>query len=458
MTAESDHLAGLPDGEAVVTGAAALDLAVLEQARPQWDVPGLQVVVVRHGEVLVAGGLGAQGADDPTPVSSRSLFDHGSCGKAYTALLASLLHDDGLLDLDAPVRVLVPELSLPDPDIAARVTVRDLLSHRSGISRHDLAWILNDTWDRGELLRRLAHLPTAGPLRGQWVYSNFGFALAGEAIGRAASSTWEELLDSRVLGPLGMTTASGRPPQPTRDRACGHLLHDGRPVVTPHRDLLGPAPAGQLVASAQDAARWLLLQAGEPLLPRSTVERTHQVHMDMGQTFPMPELELDGYALGWAAGRYRGRPMVTHSGGIDGFLTQTLVLPDEGIGVLVSANQHMSGLPMAAILTLADQLLGEEGSDWLARLRPPAAEPKPARPAGDATGIAGAWTHPGYGELDIGRATARLGSGELAVLRGTSGLQLHYAPLDIDVDVAQEDDALLLAVDQGSPPVRFVRR
>jgi len=106
-------------------------------------VPGLQVVAVRHGDVLVAGGVGVQGADDPTPVSSQSLIDHGSCGKGYTALLASLLHDEGLLDLDAPVRVLVPELVLPDPKTAAQVTVRDLLAHRSGLGRHDLAWILN---------------------------------------------------------------------------------------------------------------------------------------------------------------------------------------------------------------------------------------------------------------------------------------------------------------------------
>jgi CubicO group peptidase (beta-lactamase class C family) len=438
--------------------AAALDLTALERALSDWHVLGLQVVVVRRSEVLVAGGFGVQGVDDPTPVSGRSLFDHGSCGKAYTALLASLLHDDGLLDLDAPVRLLVPELALPDEDLAERVTLRDLLSHRSGLSRNDLAWILNGAWDRAELLRRLAHLPATGPLRGQWAYSNFGFALAGEAIGRAAGATWEDLLEKRILAPLGMAAASGRPGGATPDRAAGHVLTDRRVVPTPHRELLGPAPAGQLVASADDAARWLLLHAGEPLLPRPAVERTHQVQMDMGQPHPLPEMELDGYAMGWVAGRYRGRRMLTHSGGIDGFLTQTLVLPDDALGVLVSANQHMSGLPMAAMLTLADQLLGEAEDDWLTRLRTPAAEAKPEPPRADTARLSGRWTHPGYGELEIGAAgTARLGSGELAVRQSETGLQLYYAPLALDVDLAVEEDALLLSLDTGSPPTRFVR-
>ena len=441
-----------------MTAAAVVDLAVLEQALSGWHVPGLQVVVVRRGEVLLSGGSGVQGVDDATPLTSRSLFDHGSCGKAYTALLASLLHDEGLLDLDAPVRLLVPELALPDAGIAGQVTLRDLLSHQSGLSRHDLAWILNGAWDRSELLRRLVHLPMAGPLRGQWAYSNLGFALAGEAVGRAASSTWEDLLEQRILGPLGMTTASGRPGGSSRDRASGHLLTAGRARQTPHRELLGPAPAGQLVASAEDAARWLLLHAGEPLLPRTAVERTHQVQVSMGRDHPLPELALDGYALGWATGRYRGRRMLTHSGGIDGFLTQTLVLPDDGIGVLVSANQHMSGLPMAAMLTLADQLLDEPEGEWLTRLRPAAPEPEPARPRADTSALVGLWSDRGYGELVVAAdGTAQLGDGTLEVLQGEAGLQLHYAPLAVDADLSVEGDVLRAELDPATGPTRFTR-
>lgn len=437
---------------------AVLDLELLEQALPAWQVPGLQVAVVLRGEVLFVGGLGVRGIDDPTPVTAGSLFDHGSSGKAYTALLASLLHDDGWLDLDAPVRVLVPELVIPDPEVTEQATLRDLLSHRSGLSRHDLAWIFNAEWDRSELLRRMAYLPMAGPLRGQWVYSNLGYTLAGEAIGRAAGSTWEDLLDQRVLAPLGMTAATARPPGQSPQRASGHLIRDGRVVPTPHRDLRGPAPAGQLVASAEDAARWLLLHAGEPLLPRAAVQRTHQPQVDMPGGYPWPEMVLDGYGLGWVVGRYRGRTMVTHSGGIDGFLTQTLVLPEERIGVLVSANQHMSGLPTAAMLTLVDQLLGEGDGNWLTRLREPEVEAKPARQRARTSALVGSWWHPGYGELVVDAAgAARLGSGELEVLEGEDGLQLRFDPLDVDVELSVEEGAVLADFDAGTGPVRFAR-
>src|SRR4051794_17522198 len=124
-----------------------------------WHVPGLELAAVRDGAVVHAGGIGLRDAATGAPATGRTLFHHGSCGKAVTALLAALVAEEGLLALDAPVRRYVPELRLSDPVVADRVTTRDLLSHRSGIGRHDLAWIFNPTWSREELIRRLEHLP-----------------------------------------------------------------------------------------------------------------------------------------------------------------------------------------------------------------------------------------------------------------------------------------------------------
>lgn len=437
----------------------ALNLELLAGAMPAWNVPGMQVVAVQDGEVLHAGGLGVSSLDTQAPVTDRTLFDHGSCGKAYTALIGSLLHDEGVLDLDEPVRRHVPELSVPDEAITEQVTVRDLLSHRSGLSRHDLAWILNGTWDRPEVVDRLRHLPAAGPLRGQWLYSNFGYALAGHAMGRAAGTTWERLLAERVLEPLGMGVHDRASVAGDPERGDGHALADGTAVATPHRDLDGVAPAGFLVASAQDAARWLLLQAGEPLLSQHAVGRTREVQLAMDQALPFPELEIDGYGLGWAVGRFHGHEIAYHSGGIDGFLTQTLVLPERRTAVLVSANQHMSGLPLAGVLTLAEQLLGEPDGNWLTKLRPPAAEPIPPRRPADTAGLVGRWSDPGYGELVIrADGTARIGSADLAVVEGEGGPQLHYPPLDFVAELKRSGDALESPLDPGTPPVRFVQQ
>ncbi len=203
--------------------------AVLDRAGGEldaWRVPGLELAVVRAGEPLYAGGFGVRGVEDATPVTATTLFHHGSCGKAYTGLLATVLAEEGLVDLDAPVRRWVPELRLPDAVTAERVTLRDLLSHRSGFGRHDLSWILHPSMDGAELLRRLEHLPLAGELRAQWLYSNFGYALAGLALGRAAGSGWGDALRGRVLAPLGMsrTLTSVVQAEADDDRARPHLL------------------------------------------------------------------------------------------------------------------------------------------------------------------------------------------------------------------------------------------
>ncbi|MCA1713034.1 MAG: beta-lactamase family protein, partial [Actinobacteria bacterium] len=166
---------------------------VLEAELGRWQVPGLSLALVADGEVRWTAGIGVRTAGDPAPVTERTLFQHGSCVKAYTALLACVLASESVLDLDAPVRRWVPELELPDADRAASVTLRDLLAHRSGISRHDLVWILSPSLDRVELVRRLRHLPLAAGLRERMEYTNLGYALAALALERAAGAGWGDL-------------------------------------------------------------------------------------------------------------------------------------------------------------------------------------------------------------------------------------------------------------------------
>src|SRR4051794_2830991 len=239
-------------------------LAELEAELPRRRVPGVQVAIVREGEVLFAGGVGVRDVTTQEPVSAQTLFDHGSCGKAYTALLAAVLHDEGVLDLDAPVRQYVPELELPDPVLAGRIRTRDLLSHRSGLGRHDFTWILNSSWTGEELVRRLAHLPLHGDLRAEMAYSNLGYTLAGAVIERATASTWHEQVHKRVLLPAGMTGTLTRADAflTHPEHATPHAVHDGVSAPTAHRVTEGIAPAGQITTTATDAARWLLVHTG----------------------------------------------------------------------------------------------------------------------------------------------------------------------------------------------------
>jgi CubicO group peptidase (beta-lactamase class C family) len=449
----------------------------------EWHVPGLQVTVVADGEVVHAGGLGVRGVDDPAPVARRTLFQHGSCGKAYTGLLAALLAADGTVDLDAPVRRYVPELRLRDSYVADHVTLRDLLSHRSGFPRHDLIWIFDQDITRAELIRRLEFLPMLHEPRTTWSYSNLGFALAGLALGRATDSTWEEQLRLRVLEPLGMSrTFTTYEDIPTDDVARPHLLRDEKPVETNVRRLNAAAPAGQVVTCADDAARWLLLQAGEPLLPAQAVKVTHTPAILLpNDAMPFAELGVSGYGLGWGVGTYRGRPTGWHSGGVDGYATQTMVLPAYRLGVTVSANLNNSQLPMAAMLHLADVLLGETAeSSWFERVRgmsdeesEPVDKPSPeakvaAPPAHPLDDYVGSYYEPAYGELVVTRH-----DGELAVrvagteLGGThrhyETWDLRYPPLEVDLAVTFFTGAdgtvseAISTLDDATDPIRFRR-
>ncbi|HET6910390.1 MAG TPA: serine hydrolase [Mycobacteriales bacterium] len=450
-------------------------------------VPGLELAVVRDGKTVFAGGVGVRGVFDPAPVSATTLFHHGSCGKAYTGLLAVLLAADGVVELDVPVRRYVPELRLPDPVIAERVTLRDLLSHRSGFGRNDLAWIVNPGWSPEDVVARLEHLPLVGDLRAQWSYSNFGYALAGFALGRAAGTSWAAEMHERVLGPLGMSrtrlTAAGMAEDP--DHATPHVVRDEVPRATVFRLLNGIAPAGEVVSCAEDSVRWLMAQLGEGPLSAELVRQPQTPSMLVPSgVSPFPEMEFVGYGLGWLAGRYRGRPLVWHNGGVDGFATQTLLLPDDRIGILASANVFPGNTSLAVVLGIADELLGRGGDEpsWFERLRAAesAAEAVPEQPseaaptsptavkphAHDLAAYAGSYDNHGWGRLTVavGDSGLRVWIGEYemeAAHRHFETWRLYYAPLDGEGTVTFATDAsgtvcaADIAFESVPEPVRF---
>ena len=455
-------------------------LAELEAELPRRQVPGVQVAVVREGDVIFAGGVGVRDVQDGQPVGPHTLFDHGSCGKAYTALLAAVLHEDGLFDLDAPVRRYVPELALPDPVLAERITTRDLLSHRSGLARHDFTWILNPSWTSEDLVRRLAHLPVAGDLRAEMVYSNLGYTLAGVAMERATGSTWHHVVATRVLQPAGMTesTTSADEFLAHTDRATPHALREGVVAPTAYRVCEGIAPAGQLTPSAVDVAKWLLLHTGGDAINPDAVAATHRLHMPMPpEQSPHRLMDLTGCGLGWVVMRFRDQPVSFHSGGVDGFRTDILVLHRQRIGIAVCGNLFPSLLPMAAALQIADGLLGHTDVRWYDELSA-GATPEPttspvtpsvgaSAPTHPLTEYVGVFTDPGYGDLavtmDAGQLRVRIGDSDLTTKhRHFDTWDLRYEPLEADFTVTFVADAEGLVREAVVPleeahPTRFAR-
>jgi len=227
------------------------------------QIPGVAVGVVERGQLVFARGFGYRDVADGLPMTPDTLFPLGSCSKAFTATAIALLADEGRIDLDAPVRTYLPDFALADPVASATVTTRDLLTHRSGLPRHDLFWY-QAPFSRDELYRRLRFLAPAGPPHARWRYDSLMFVVAGRIVEKLSGEGWERFVQTRILAPLGMrrTLLSPEAMERDPDHASPYAMRDGKahqiPMLTGMSVI---APAGAVQTSVRDLARWLTFHA-----------------------------------------------------------------------------------------------------------------------------------------------------------------------------------------------------
>jgi CubicO group peptidase (beta-lactamase class C family) len=453
-----------------------------------WRVPALELTVVRDGEALLAEAFGLREVEHALPATPRTLFHHGSTGKAFTGVLTGTLVDAGLLEWDRPVREYLPDFRLHDSAIEDRITLTDLLSHRSGLARHEFVWLANPSWSRAELVRRLRYLESPLDIRTTFSYSNLAYVTAGHVIAVVTDSSWEAQMRERVLDPLGMEhTVTSVDEARAQEHAQPYGLLLGRRsrnrqrAAIPWRRSDQIAPAGQMISCAVDMARWLQLQLGDGevggrrIISAEALAATKRISTPLDVPGPDPDIHFYGYAFGWLIGTYRGRRLVWHNGGIDGFKTDIALLPDEGIAVAASCNVLDTNLPFAVVFHTLDRLLGEEPKPWSQNL--PAAEDgqeKPAgppvvpgtRPAHPLKEYAGEYEHPGYGRLQVetrGRGL-RVCLGELeltARYRHFETWTVSYAPLDESwpltflTDADGRVSAAEIPLEPAIKPIRF---
>jgi CubicO group peptidase (beta-lactamase class C family) len=388
-----------------------------------WEVPGCAVAAVRGGQVQLAGGWGLRDREAGLPVTPDTLFAIGSVTKAFTATTVGALVDEGLLEWDRPLRDYVPSVRLHDPFVSDRLTVVDLLSHRSGLPRHDLTWVGQPARSRADIVRSLRFLPLSRDLRQEFQYCNLGYVAAGYVVEALSGVTWEDFVRDRLLGPLGMgrSNLSVDEMLADGDHAAAYSRRDGVIVPVPQRPLPAVAPAGAINSSAADMARWLLVQLatgqldGATVMSAGTAKRQLTPHMLMPGGEELPGLTQFAYGLGWSIGRYRDHKLAMHSGGIDGFTTHCMLLPDNGAGVVVLTNTSASAMHLVVACRVLDELLGAEPLDVYGFLKPRfdavmagANQAKTARrvvPGAPAarplSAYAGQYEHPGYGTLTI---------------------------------------------------------
>lgn len=420
--------------------------SLLARVRADWRVPGVAVGVIRDGRVLLAAGAGFGDSARGLPATPRTLFGIGSNTKSFTALVLALLVEERRLAWDEPVRRYLPEFELADPVASRFATLPDLLTHMTGLPRHDGLWYGRSN-GRRDILARLRHLEPSATFRGRWQYNNLMFLTAGLVAERVTGRSWDDLVRERILAPLGMNASltAYRDQRAAPERAQPYEVRDGRPHPVPLRDVDNVGPAGSIASTVEDMLRYVGMYLDEgrvngvQVIPAAALRAIQTPHVMMGVDIAAsgpewPELGPRMYALGLAQTHYRGRLMVLHGGGIDGYTSQMTWMPAERLGVVVLTN---STSPASEIVTysLYDRLLGLPPVDWNGRLLqamaapPPAADsaPRPAAPAGAARPLAqyaGVYEHPGYGTIEIVERGGRL---ELAWDRFRTSLEhLHY--------------------------------
>lgn len=366
--------------------------AYVEGAMRSWDAPGLSLVLV-HGDSVVARGYGVAEVGGDAPVNEHTLFAIGSLTKAFTATLLAILVDEGKIAWDDPVIRHLPDFAMADPWVTRELTIRDVLSHRTGLAGNDLMWAAGGVSPR-ELIRRLRFQEPAHGFRAGFGYHNVMYLLAGELAAKVAGKPWDQLVRGRLLGPLGME----------RSTASMHELHRHPNVALPH-DEIGPgqtlgnapsanvpldapnalrriewfdpatAPAGGVASSAADFSRWLRFQLstgeidGRRLMGREALlaTRTPQIPRP---GFPASQEEasetnLAAYGMGWDLRDYRGHLMVSHLGSTPGWGSAVALLPVEGGGAAVFVNTTQGlWLANAVVRWILDRLLGAEFEDW----------------------------------------------------------------------------------------------
>ena len=350
-----------------------------------FEVPGLSVAIVRDGKVLLAKGYGVRQLGEAAPVDAETLFGIASNTKIFTATALGMLVEEGKIQWDAPVVRYLPGFALSDPFVTRELTVRDLLVHRSGLGlgAGDLLWWPPSTYNRKEITERLRYIPLATSFRSAYAYDNVLYLVAGEVIEAMSGMSFEDFITRRILQPLGMNGANVKHSAAALggNVATTHAPVDGKVRVIAPFASDNTNPAGGINAGASDMAKWMIAQldSGRTASGRLWSQRTTRnlwalvTPIGIGSAPPaeLPALRMsfNGYGLGVGIRDYRGQKLLTHTGGLPGYLSRVSMLPDRKAGVAVLTNAESGNAFDAIVQQVLDWFLGANDSDWLGGLR-----------------------------------------------------------------------------------------
>ena len=346
------------------------------KALVDWKVPGMAVAIVKDDSVIFAKGFGVREVGKPDKVDKQTIFAIASNTKAFTSASIAILVDEGKLKWDDKVIKYLPWFQMYDPYVTYNMTVRDLLCHRSGLATFsgDLLWY-GTNYSRQEVIKRARFLKPVYGFRESYGYSNIMFLTGGEVVQSISGKTWDEFVSERILKPLGMkrTYTSIKDLAGVDNVAMCHTEFEGKTISIPYLNWDNIAPAGAINSCVEDLSKWIKLQLNsgrKGSLQIFSESRSWEMwspnimqNVSMYTAKQFPSMHFRAYGLGWGLGDYLGRKIVSHSGGYDGMLSYTCLIPEEKTGFVILTNSNNS-LYYPLIYKTLDILLGGKDTDW----------------------------------------------------------------------------------------------
>ncbi|MFL5614489.1 MAG: serine hydrolase [Gemmatimonadaceae bacterium] len=350
------------------------------KAVKDWKVPGLAIAVVKDGRIVFAKGYGVRELGKPAPVDTQTLFSIGSTTKAMTSASIGMLVDEGKLHWDDRVTKILPGFQLADPYVTRELTVRDLLTHCSGLGNADVLWYRTDNSPE-EVIRRVRFAEPAYSLRSSFIYQNIMYAVAGQIVATVSGMPWEQFVRTRVFAPIGMPNAVPLLDSARRrsNVASPHYRMGDTVRVVTNASVDAVAPAGAVWASVADMARWMrfVLDSGRVDGRRLLKPETYHEWLEPttivtpAEFYPTARLtkpHWTTYALGWFQEDYSGHMVDFHTGSIDGMVAIIGLIPDERLGVYILANLDHAEVRHALMYRVFDAYLPNPPRDWSADL------------------------------------------------------------------------------------------
>ncbi|ALJ04816.1 hypothetical protein APS56_06635 [Pseudalgibacter alginicilyticus] len=346
----------------------------ITQGMKDWEIPGLSVAIIKNNKVVFMNGFGVTKVNGSVPVDENTLFMIGSNTKAFTSTALSILQESGVLNLNDKVQKWMPEFRLKDTLASKEVNIVDLLSHRIGFEtfQGDFTYWAS-TLSRAQVIQKMSLIEAPYSFRSRWGYCNAAYVTAGELIPRVINKSWEETVRDSILLPLKMnrTLMLAEELNNALNAASPHTKTDNNLVEIPIANINNLAPAGSISSSAKDMTNWLFAQLhngkidGKQILSARSIESIRRPSSILGvDPRDNKETHFYLYGMGLVINDRNGKLVYSHTGGVDGFLSSVMIIPEEKLGIVVLTNTDQNNFYQNLTDEIQDAFLGLPYQDY----------------------------------------------------------------------------------------------